>query len=105
MFVADRQVVGAVGRLVPQKAPQVFVQAARRVADEAPETLFLWVGSGPLEAEVQIRYRHRGAPALIEPLEGDRARITFSEPEHAVAPGQAAVFYRDDIVLGGGWIE
>jgi len=60
---------------------------------------------GPLEAEVQIRYRHRGAPALIEPLEGDRARITFSEPEHAVAPGQAAVFYRDDIVLGGGWIE
>ena len=60
---------------------------------------------GPLEAEVQIRYRHRGSAALIEPLEGDRARITFSEPEHAVAPGQAAVFYRDDIVLGGGWIE
>jgi glycosyltransferase involved in cell wall biosynthesis len=62
---ADRQVVGAVGRLVPQKAPQVFVQAARRVADEAPETLFVWVGSGPLEAEVEAQARIEGVPVRL----------------------------------------
>ena len=62
---ADRQVVGAIGRLVPQKAPQVFVQAARRVADEAPETLFVWVGSGPLEAEVEARARIEGVPVRL----------------------------------------
>jgi len=62
---ADRQVVGAIGRLVPQKAPQVFVQAARRVADEAPETLFVWVGSGPMEAEVEARARIEGVPVHL----------------------------------------
>jgi glycosyltransferase involved in cell wall biosynthesis len=58
-------VVGAVGRLVPQKAPQTFVQAARRVADEAPETLFVWVGSGPLEAEVEAQARMEGVPVRL----------------------------------------
>lgn len=62
---ADQQVVGAVGRLVPQKAPQAFVQAAMRVADEAPETLFVWVGSGPLEAEVEARARTAGIPLRL----------------------------------------
>jgi len=62
---ADRQVVGAVGRLVPQKAPQVFVQAARRVADEVPGTLFVWVGSGPLEAEVEAQTRVEGVPVRL----------------------------------------
>ena len=36
---------------------------------------------------------------------GDRARITFDQPVRAVAPGQAAVFYDRDVVLGGGWLE
>jgi len=45
------------------------------------------------------------APATIIPLEGDRARIVFDEPQFSIAPGQAAVFYRDDLLIGGGLIE
>jgi tRNA-specific 2-thiouridylase len=59
----------------------------------------------PFHAEVQVRYRTIPAPATIIPLEGDRARIVFDEPQFSIAPGQAAVFYRDDLLLGGGLIE
>ena len=61
----------------------------------------------PLRAEVQIRYRHAAAPAWITRLDeagGGRAEVRFDEPQPAVTPGQAAVFYREDRVLGGGWI-
>jgi len=61
----DRYVVGAVGRLVPQKAPLVFVQAARQVADEAPGALFVWAGSGPLQAEVEARARVEYVPLRL----------------------------------------
>ena len=57
-----------------------------------------------VRARVRVRYRHEAAPALITPLEGGRARIRFDEPQRAITPGQATVFYRDDEVLGGGWI-
>jgi tRNA-specific 2-thiouridylase len=53
---------------------------------------------------VQIRYQHRPAPASLAPLDGDCVRVRFDEPQRAVTPGQAAVFYRDDLLLGGGWI-
>jgi tRNA-specific 2-thiouridylase len=53
----------------------------------------------------QIRYRHREAAACIEPLEGNRVRVTFDEPQCAVAPGQAVVMYDGDAVVGGGWID
>src|SRR3989449_6106223 len=56
------------------------------------------------EAIVKIRYNHHGTPATVTPLENDRARIRLHEPQRAVTPGQAAVIYDDDIVLGGGWI-
>jgi len=59
----------------------------------------------PAELEVQIRYRHRAVQATVAPLEDGRWRVSLAEPEVAVSPGQAAVFYRDDVVLGGGWIE
>ncbi len=63
----------------------------------------------PMESElndvsVQIRYRHNGAPAAIFPLEDNQARVEFHEPQSAVSPGQAAVFYKNDRILGGGWI-
>jgi tRNA-specific 2-thiouridylase len=60
----------------------------------------------PVRAQVKIRNKHVAAPATISPL-GDarRAQIRFDEPQRAVTPGQAAVFYDGDLVLGGGWIE
>ena len=56
------------------------------------------------EAEVQIRYRSRPAPAAVAPLPGNRMRITFKGEQSAVTPGQSAVIYRGDTVLGGGTI-
>jgi len=58
----------------------------------------------PVRAEVRVRYRHQAAPASITPLPESRARIEFDEPQRAISPGQATVFYRGDEVLGGGWI-
>ena len=59
----------------------------------------------PVQARVRIRHRHEAAEAEIEPLAGDTARITFREPQRAITPGQAAVFYSGEKVLGGGWIR
>jgi len=59
--------------------------------------------AAPVRARVKVRYRHAGALAEIEPVDG-AARLHFDEPVRAVAPGQAAVFYDGDSVLGGGWI-
>jgi tRNA-specific 2-thiouridylase len=61
--------------------------------------------AAPVRAEVRIRNKHLPAAASVTPLSGNRARIVFDEPQRAVTPGQAAVFYSGDLVLGGGWIE
>jgi len=78
-----------------------------------------------LEALTQIRYRHRGVCSVLRPLSAlekifptsariadqekenaeDRLLVCFQEPQRAVAPGQAAVFYHENRVIGGGWIE
>jgi len=58
-----------------------------------------------MEVEVRIRYRTRPVKAIISPLEGNRAKVVFTDLTPLVTPGQAAVFYRGETVLGGGWIE
>jgi tRNA-specific 2-thiouridylase len=58
----------------------------------------------PVRARVRIRYRDPGSPAEVEPRTGGAVRVLFDEPARAVTPGQAAVFYDGDTVLGGGWI-
>jgi tRNA-uridine 2-sulfurtransferase len=56
------------------------------------------------EATVKIRYNHPGTPATVTPLERDRAHVRLHDPQRAVTPGQAAVIYDGQVVLGGGWI-
>ena len=58
----------------------------------------------PVQCKVKTRYRQPEQPATIEQIGDDRIRVTFQEPQRAVTPGQAAVFYDGDTVLGGGTI-
>ncbi|MBI4456267.1 MAG: tRNA 2-thiouridine(34) synthase MnmA [Acidobacteria bacterium] len=58
----------------------------------------------PVRCDIKIRSRHREAPATITPRPERCCRVQFEEPQYSVTPGQAAVFYQGDRVLGGGWI-
>ncbi len=72
---------------------------ARRINLIAVEDL-----SDSMRVTVKIRHRHEGASALIERSGDDEILVTFDEPQRAITPGQAAVFYDGDVVVGGGWI-
>jgi tRNA-uridine 2-sulfurtransferase len=61
--------------------------------------------AAPVEAVCKIRYRHHPVACTIRPLPEGKAEIRFAEPEKSVTPGQAAVIYDGETVLGGGWIE
>ncbi len=58
-----------------------------------------------LSASIKIRYLHKAAPGRVIPAGLDKAQVEFLEPQRAITPGQTAVFYRDDLVLGGGIIK
>jgi tRNA-specific 2-thiouridylase len=58
----------------------------------------------PMSVSTRIRYRHKEAESTLTPVDGDTARISFSRPQEAITPGQGAVFYKGERVLGGGWI-
>jgi tRNA-specific 2-thiouridylase len=77
--------------------PECSVQRVNWVSIAPPPT--------PIKAQVQIRYRSAPTPATIIPLEGDRVRIVFEDPQFSITPGQAAVWYDGEVLLGGGVIE
>ena len=85
-------------------------QAARKVRATLTAKDMNWISiapiCGPIRAQVKIRNRHLAADATISPVGNDATRIEvrFDEPQRAVTPGQAAVLYDGDLLLGGGWI-
>ncbi len=59
----------------------------------------------PIRAQIKIRYRDQGEMATVTPTVDGKVKVIFDQPRRAIAPGQAAVFYAQDLVIGGGWIE
>ena len=58
----------------------------------------------PMKVQAKIRHRHQPADAFIEKVGDDEVLATFDEPQRAITPGQAVVFYDQDVLVGGGWI-
>lgn len=61
--------------------------------------------NGPVEVQARVRSRMADVAATVTPLDGDRAQVVFAQKLRAVAPGQAVVFYQNDLCVGGGWIS
>ena len=59
----------------------------------------------PVRAKIKIRYPEQGEMATATPTADGKVKVVFDQPRRAIAPGQAAVFYDRDLVIGGGWIE
>jgi tRNA-uridine 2-sulfurtransferase len=78
------------------EARHCTVRDVNWVSGRAPEA--------PVHVQVQIRHRHAAAPASVLQVSDDAARVEFDAPQYAITPGQAAVFYDGNEVLGGGWI-
>jgi len=85
-----------VGRDEDLWADRCTIERTRWIPFERP--------TGDLKARVRIRSTHDGEPATVRDLGNGRAEIVFDEPQRAITPGQAAVAYDGDLVLGGGWI-
>jgi len=96
-------------RIEPKTATVVVGTPADTLARRFAVKDINWLSIAPprdaIRADVKIRYTHRPRPAAIAPTSDRTARVTLDDPESAVTPGQAAVFYRDDVVLGGGTID
>jgi tRNA-specific 2-thiouridylase len=88
---------------------QVVVGSGEELCSKALRARRLnWIAVRELEetmrVAVKIRHRHEPAPAVLERIGDDEVLATFDEPQRAITPGQAAVFYDGDLVVGGGWI-
>jgi tRNA-specific 2-thiouridylase len=86
-----------VGDRTSATQPECTVQRVNWVSIAEP--------TAPIRAEVQVRYRSQPVSVTVIPLENSRVKLVFDEPQFSITPGQAAVWYDGDIVLGGGVIE
>jgi tRNA-specific 2-thiouridylase len=91
--VSNRVVVGSDEQLLRS---ELVASEVSFVSGEAPQE--------PVEVTAKIRYKSPEARAMLYP-EGERVQLVFEEPQRAITPGQAVVFYDGDVVLGGGKIE
>ncbi len=98
-----------VQRIDPDTRQVVVGENDSLFRDELNARSVNWVAKGydpaPFEALVKIRYLHDAAPSLVTPLTPSDVKITFSDSQRAVTPGQSVVFYKGDVLLGGGIIE
>ncbi|MBW1858857.1 MAG: tRNA 2-thiouridine(34) synthase MnmA [Deltaproteobacteria bacterium] len=96
-------------RLDQEENQLVIGSKSELAATECLVTQINWIGAKPPDKPIlvktRIRYRHQEVDSTLTPLDGDSATVHFSEPQYAITPGQAAVFYEGERVLGGGWIE
>ena len=98
-----------VKELRPETNEVVICQSENLFTDECYVKNMNYMGISGLEGELQaigkVRYSHQGAECTLIPLEDGRVKCVFEEPQRAMTPGQAAVFYKDDYVLCGGTID
>lgn len=77
--------------------------------DELVASTLNWISldklDTPMRVQAKIRYNQAPADAIVYPFEPDKVRVVFKESQRAITPGQAVVFYDNDTVVGGGWIE
>lgn len=110
--VGQRKGIGSAGR--PQYVVRIEPELNRIVIGDDPQKKRFtvrdhnWIAleklSEPIRCDVQIRNRYEPRPAMVS-LAGGQVTVEFDEPQRAITPGQAAVFYWDDVVVGGGWIQ
>src|SRR3989442_213771 len=110
--VGQRKGIGAAGR--PQYVVKIEPEFNRIVIGDDPQKKRFtvrdhnWIAieklTDPVRCEVQIRNRFEPRPATVF-LDNDQVTVEFDESQRAITPGQAAVFYWDDVVVGGGWIQ
>lgn len=104
---------GSAGRryvldIIPESREVVIGDREELLASSLQASKVNWLiepPTEPLTCQAKIRYRHIPAPARVSATEGGGAIVHFAEPQSAITPGQAVVFYDGDHVLGGGWIE
>jgi len=96
-------------RLEPAESRVVVGPRSELGCDTLTASSVNWVAGAPPEGRprltARIRHRHQDAPATVEADASGRAHVRFDEPQFAVTPGQAVVFYDGDDVVGGGWID
>ena len=113
--IGQREGLNLGGLPRPLYVLELVAETNRVIVGEADELLrdafevenCVWHGeapTGPIGVTVKPRHQHPGARAFVESLANNRARVRLPEPQRAITPGQAAVFYRGDLVVGGGWI-
>ena len=100
LYVLEKDAAANTIRLGPDSALWT-----RQLTAEQVNLISLPELTAPLRVTAKTRYSQRESAAVLEPLSGGQVRLTFDEPQRAITPGQAVVFYDGDVVVGGGIVR